>query len=248
MSSQSNQKNSGLICVSIGIANTAEAVKAAQQAEAVADVIEIRLDVLSAPEVTGFTRAIKTPLLFTYRPVWEGGFFEGAEADRIAVLKDAIREGAAYIDLELLAPDESYTELAEHLRDSTTQLIVSSHNFDLTPDRVELLKTLRAMKQRGADIGKLITKAHNHHDVIRVLQMQLDAEQLGLPLIAFSMGEAGVISRLATLELGGYMTYCARNSQEATAPGQIPAQTLREVRDSLGLGGTSMSSIGRDGQ
>jgi 3-dehydroquinate dehydratase-1/3-dehydroquinate dehydratase/shikimate dehydrogenase len=87
----------------------------------------------------------------------------------------------------------------------------------------------------------LVTTAKDHHDVLSVLQLQVDAEELNLPLIAFCMGSAGVISRLATLKLGGYMTYCAPNEREATAPGQIPAGVMRSLMQSLfpGEGGTA---------
>jgi len=43
------------------------------------------------------------------------------------------------------------------------------------------------------------------------------------------MGWVGVISRLVTLELGGYMTYCAVGSREVTAPGQITVTDLRTI-------------------
>lgn len=40
-----------------------------------ADVIEIRLDGLDDKRPDPFLRATKTPLLFTNRADWEGGFF-----------------------------------------------------------------------------------------------------------------------------------------------------------------------------
>ncbi len=241
-------RNRGRICVSIGLNDINEALAAAKEAEDVADVIEIRLDVLSSPEVKAFTQSLTTPLLFTYRPVWEGGFYEGKEADRLDRLVEAVREGAAYVDLELLAPVESFEKLSDALNHSTTKLIVSNHNFEITPTSAELVKTFEEMQKRGADIGKLITTANSHLDVLRVLQLLADAENADFPLIAFCMGQAGVISRLATLELGGYMTYCARNHQEATAPGQIPAETFREVLDTLGLTCRDQSDTDQQGE
>jgi 3-dehydroquinate dehydratase-1/3-dehydroquinate dehydratase/shikimate dehydrogenase len=89
------------------------------------------------------------------------------------------------------------------------------------------------MAERGADIAKIITTAHDWLDVLRVLGLQEDAARLGLPLIAFCMGRAGVISRLATIELGGFMSYCTVNEQEATAPGQIPVRVMREMQQRL---------------
>jgi 3-dehydroquinate dehydratase-1/3-dehydroquinate dehydratase/shikimate dehydrogenase len=51
------------------------------------------------------------------------------------------------------------------------------------------------------------------------------------------MGRPGVISRLATLELGGYMTYCAASDNEATAPGQLSVVTLRQINSLMTGGG-----------
>ena len=120
------------------------------------------------------------------------------------------------------------------LHDSTTKLIVSWHNFKDTPMREELLGRMALMQDMGADIGKIITTAHSHRDVLRVLQLQEVAEQLDFPLITFCMGRPGVVSRVATCELGGYMTYCAVSGEEATAPGQLSVGALREIQSLMG--------------
>ena len=39
----------------------------------------------------------------------------------------------------------------------------------------------------------------------------------------------GMISRVATADLGGYMTYAAPDNGPATAPGQLPASSLRRI-------------------
>ena len=71
--------------------------------------------------------------------------------------------------------------------------------------------------------------AHDYHDVLRVLNLQEEAARMDIPLIAFCMGRPGVISRVATVELGGYMTYCAAHEDEATAPGQLSVAVLRQI-------------------
>ncbi|SHO49697.1 type I 3-dehydroquinate dehydratase [Desulfopila aestuarii] len=219
----------GLICVAIGLERVEDALAAARQVAEMADVIEIRLDALTVPAVEPFTSGLSSRLLFTNRPVWEGGQYNGTEEERIALLVQAARQQAAFVDLELLAPQASFTQLKSALKGSRTRLIVSNHNFQTTPSRSELLETLSGMKERGADVGKIITTANNYQDVLRVMQLQEDAAAMDLPLIAFCMGRAGVISRVATLELGGFMTYCTVSSEEATAPGQIPVSTMRDV-------------------
>ena len=217
------------ICVSIGRTTIDDVLAAADSVAGIADVLEIRLDCLAAPAVSPFMTVLNLPILFTNRPVWEGGNFAGEEEQRIAALLEAVREGCAYVDLELLSPEDSHRQLLAGLEQSQTKLILSWHNFENTPSRQELVGRLAMMQDRGADIGKIITTAHSHEDVLRVLQLQESAAELGISLIAFCMGREGVVSRVATTDLGGYMTYCAVSPEEATAPGQLTAERLRDI-------------------
>jgi len=226
--------SSSRICVSIGRKTTAEAVSAAESAASQADVLEIRLDCLADPAISPFMGKLQIPLLFTNRPQWEGGQFAGEEKDRLALLLQAVSANAAYVDLELLAPADSAQQMRSALQDSSSKLILSWHNFKDTPSREELVGRMAMMQDNGADIGKIITTAHDHNDVLRVLQLQETAAMLDFPLICFCMGKAGVISRVATCELGGYMTYCAVNAEEATAPGQLAVSALRNINVLMG--------------
>lgn len=219
--------------MAIGRKTVDEALSAALQVEQMTDVIEIRLDSLTQPAIEPFLNGLKTPILFTNRPSWEGGGWDGEESARIDLLVEAMKRNASYIDLELLAPGESFSAIKRVREQSRTKLIVSSHNFEETPSHGELHDTLRAMKSCGADIGKIITTANKYTDVLRVLNLQEEAAEIGLPLIAFCMGRAGVVSRFATLELGGYMSYCTVSEEEATAPGQIPVESMRSMLTTL---------------
>ena len=215
------------ICVSVGRPDMESAILAAKDIADLADVIEIRLDSITGASIKPFLQTIACPLLFTNRPTWEGGYFTGTEIGRVDLLVEAICQGTAYIDLELQSPDESLQRVKAAIARSDTRLILSHHDFEITPSREELVEILHSMQKKGADIGKIITTAHDYHDVLRILQLQEDASYVQFPLIAFCMGQAGVISRFATLKLGGYMTYCAIDASEATAPGQVSAHALR---------------------
>jgi len=217
------------ICAAVARASISEALEAAEQETSMADVIEIRLDYLREIAVSPFLAAIGKPLLFTNRPVWEGGRFAGVEEARLAPLVEAVAQNAGYVDLELRSPDESLARLQRHIAQSSTRLILSWHDFQKTPAREGLMATLHAMQDKGAHIGKIVTMASDFHDVLRVLQLQEEASRLQFPLIAFCMGPPGVISRLATLELGGFMTYCSAGDGAATAPGQLSVGTLRGI-------------------
>jgi 3-dehydroquinate dehydratase I len=221
------------ICAAVARETVDEALVAARHVSSLADVIEIRLDYLKEICVSPFLAAITTPLLFTNRPVWEGGRFTGLEDARLAPLLEAADKQTAYVDLELRAPAESLHHLRKGIEQSSTRLILSWHEFERTPERPELIAVLNAMQGQGAHIGKIVTMARDFHDVLRVLQLQEEAARMHFPLIAFCMGRPGVISRLATLELGGYMTYCSANNGEETAPGQLSVEALRQIYDRM---------------
>lgn len=223
------EENKSRICVSISRKSVGDVLDVVKRVESVADVIEVRLDSLDKIELALLTEAINRPLLMTNRPTWEGGQFSGAEQLRLDSLLDAIQLNCQYVDLELLAPGESLDRVLQAKQKSASKLILSWHNFEKTPSGEQLSATMKKMADKGADIGKIVTMAHHWSDVLRVLSLQEEAAQMDFPLIAFCMGSIGVISRVATLQLGGYMTYCAADENESTAPGQLSITTLRHI-------------------
>ena len=237
------KREASRICVSVAGGDLATAVGLARQVEPLADVIEIRLDGIVDPSLPAFFSSLRCPLLFTNRPTWEGGQHSGPEEERVGLLVEAASAGAAYVDLELLAPAASLKRLREAVAGTSTRLILSRHDFSATPPLAELLDWVKQMHEKGADIGKVVTTARDHRDVLRVLHLQEDCAALGLPLIAFCMGRIGLISRLATIELGGFMTYCAADGGGSTAPGQISVAQFRKVCELLHLRSSSASCV-----
>ena len=224
------------ICVSVACEHMGQAITVARQAENLADVIEIRLDSLSQPEIEPFVTGLTKPLLFTNRPEWEGGSCKGAEAARIALLLQAVKHGCSLVDLELKTAPELRAEILDALmQQPQTGLIISWHDFSGTPTTDELGEILQQQMESGAHIGKIVTAAKEYKDVLRILNLQLMAAENNFPLIAFCMGTVGRISRLATIMLGGYMTYAAPDEGNETAPGQIRVSRLREILADLSV-------------
>lgn len=205
----------------------------AKKAEATAHIIEIRLDALKKPDVKTFIREIKKPLLFTNRPTWEGGNYTGGEAERIGLLIEAVRKGAAYVDIELKTDIDLRNQLLAITKDTNTQVIISAHDFEGTANSQKLASIFHDQSRSGADIGKIVTTAHSFQDVIHVLRLQELSADAKFPLIAFCMGTEGIISRVASSHLGGYMTYAAPDGGEATAPGQLKVSAIRSILRSI---------------
>jgi 3-dehydroquinate dehydratase-1/3-dehydroquinate dehydratase/shikimate dehydrogenase len=222
---------SGRVCVSVTGADAAEIEEALRPVASDVDVVEVRLDTMVRPDVTECCRILRYNLLFTNRPVWEGGGFSGMKQERLAPLLTAVQQQAAYVDLEVRAGIELREQLFAEKREtkSSTRIILSWHDFEATPDSDRLNGVFDQMQSAGADIGKIITTSHNAGDVLRLLSLLETARTSKFPLICFCMGKQGRISRFATLYLGGYMSYVALSEKQATAPGQFPAARFRKL-------------------
>lgn len=216
----------GKICVSIAGADEAAVHAEVQPVLEKVDVVEIRLDAMAEPDVAQCCRLFLKSLLFTNRPIWEGGAFNGVEDERVRPLFAAVDLQAAYVDFELRADPQLRSQLLQAMQSSSTRMILSWHDFTSTPTAKELTEILGQMMDSGAHIGKIVTTAHTSADVLRVLNLQERALAAGFLLSCFCMGEAGRISRLATLYLGGYMSYGALNDDSVTAPGQLSIERL----------------------
>ena len=221
----------GKICVSVAAPDSQAVLNAVQPVLDIVDVIEVRLDAMDEPDVARCCSLLKKPLLFTNRPGWEGGEFNGFEDDRVSPFFAAIDVQAAYIDFELRADPLLKDQLLQAMQNTPTRMIISWHDFKSTPAEQDLDDIFQQMAASGAHIGKIVTTAHNPADVLRVFSLQEKALAAGFPLSCFAMGTSGRISRLATLYLGGYMTYGAVNEVQATAPGQLSVARLKNLCD-----------------
>lgn len=219
----------GGICVSVAAPDSGSAFAGVQPVLDQVDIVEIRLDAMTEINIPELCGKINRPLLFTNRAKWEGGNFTGPEDERIHHLETAVRQGAEYIDLELKTLIQHRQFLLNILGETGTKMIISYHNFAMTPESGELSEILHNQMESGAHIGKIVTMAHDHLDVLRVLDLQEEAWRHDFPLIAFCMGEPGKLSRVVTLLLGGFMTYAALDESQATAPGQLTVPELKKA-------------------
>lgn len=224
--------NTRRICVSIGEKEVEQARIALAAVEG-ADVAEIRLDYLDSPEPSQFEKPEGVELLFTCRAKWEGGFYDGLEKNRLVLFKKVIDSQAEFLDIEVASEDETKAEIIKYrnTQKSRTKLIFSHHNFTETPALEDLAAIIDVMQDQGADMGKLITTAQDSRDVLRIFTAIEYARSIDFPLIAFGMGEKGAVSRVATCDMGGYMTYCSADGLKATARGQIAVSTMQNIHN-----------------
>ena len=85
--------NTPLLCETVTGTTTAELV-AARDAATRADMVELRLDGVTDPDIAQALHGRRVPVVVTCRPTWEGGRFDGSEEERRRFLTSALDGGA----------------------------------------------------------------------------------------------------------------------------------------------------------
>ncbi len=186
-----------------------------------ADILEIRADLFdgSFEEVCSYVETVKEavgiPLLGTLRET------EANKKDRLSLFRRLIPHVDA-VDIEIDTP----------IRDDVIALcegktvIVSEHNYRETPDDAALGAIVDEAVLAGAQIVKLAVTARSRADVVRLLQFTAKRKE---PLVTLSMGDVGMLSRVAAPLFGSLFTYTFVG--EAVAPGQLPfGELVAEMR------------------
>ncbi|HVA64498.1 MAG TPA: shikimate dehydrogenase [Terriglobales bacterium] len=207
-----------------------ELLDRAERASRETTLLELRLDSLKLPSAAmgplrEFLRSSpQTLVIATCRKQTYGGGFKGSAEAEWRILHDAALAGCALVDIELQSAERlaagALSELRQH-----TNLIVSYHDFKTTPPLAPLLKRMRAIP---ADLYKLVPTASTWRQNIELLRF-VDANSGPQALVAFCMGEVGLLSRLLSLRVGGAFTFAALEADEATASGQPDIEALRNL-------------------
>jgi 3-dehydroquinate dehydratase type I len=233
------------ICVPVSTPSAREALRAIGEAAVAADLVELRMDAIGgvplAALLAGAGSSSPPPaVVVTNRRREEGGMRPPADDEgpddaarrRVDVLIEAVNLGAEFVDVELSTEAHLREALREAIarRGFRTSLIVSHHDFRRTPS----LRRLKSIYDRCADAGaaivKIVTTAVQPRDNLRILELVVHARRNGQPIIAFCMGEAGKISRLAAPILGAEFGFACLRKGEGSAPGQL---TVREMRRAM---------------
>lgn len=218
-----------MICIPIAAAQTEEVIEKMRRASPLADVIELRIDRIPGGDLEKILAARRTPVIVTNRSRHEGGGFTGTEEERVELLKQAVRLGADYVDIEAATDPALKKGLREALAGRSAQLIVSWHDFSGTPPAEFLRAKLSACIADGPAIVKIVTQATITADCLRLLELIPYARRQGQAIIAFCMGNPGKISRIMAPLLGSFISYASLEPEEASAPGQLTIQQMRSI-------------------
>lgn len=174
------------------------------------------------------------PLLFTFRTSREGGNSDLPYDAWKTLLYQAAVTGAELVDMELKTAGEEALAVTDCLRSAGAAVIASAHDFAKTPSADEMVTLLTKMQECGADLSKLAVMPRSDKDVLSVLDVCIRMKH-GLadrPYIIISMGQAGMLTRIGCAFTGSALTFAS--ALGASAPGQIPADLMRQVLSQAG--------------
>lgn len=206
------------------------------------DIVELRLDYFEGLE--DYTRLkdligliknrLNKPLILTLRTKNEGGNVDPSETTYFGLLEKIIEDRLAEaIDIEYMREQERVVRLVALAKGKGLTSILSNHDFNSTPAREEIVTRLEAMIGMGADVAKIALIPTCPEDVLSLLgaSSQVKSKHPDQALICISMGQMGMISRLAGQVFGSDMTFAS--GIEASAPGQISAKNIRKLLEVL---------------
>ncbi|GHU20112.1 3-dehydroquinate dehydratase [Betaproteobacteria bacterium] len=201
------------------------------------DLLEWRIDFFQAigdiPAVIDMARAIRRaaggiPVLLTRRNATEGGQPLSIDEPAVVAMYQAVCEARCVelIDYELSNRPEDIKALRAVSQANDIGMIMSYHNFQVTPDAATLDSKFITARDLGADVGKVAVMPTGERDVLELLAATSRArEAVDIPLISMSMGGVGSLSRIMGWVYGSAATFAVGKS--SSAPGQVAIEDLR---------------------
>ncbi|HUD64035.1 MAG TPA: shikimate dehydrogenase [Candidatus Sulfotelmatobacter sp.] len=218
------------VCVAVIGADANQMVEKAEALARDNSFLEFRLDYLAKPglalpRIKRFTESHPgTVVIATCRRLSSGGKFKGSIASQLDILSKAAAAGCQLVDVELQTTSKCKPEQLQKLR-SRAALILSFHDFRGTK---KLDETLEKMLAYPADFYKVVSTATTLSDNVAMIKF-LGRRGDRHSLVSMCMGEQGIISRVLGVRAGSVFTFASATAAEATAPGQVTAQELRNV-------------------
>ncbi len=210
-----------------------------------ADLIEYRIDYLNfandPAQVAALGKKIVAevkgkPLILTFRTKAEGGakvITDQAWGDLyLALIKSHFID---ILDVEMFRQPAVVQKVVAAAHEAGIKVVMSSHDFNKTPDTAEIVSRLRKQDEMGADILKIAVMPHNAGDVLKLQDAtaQIRERYSRKPLLTMSMGGLGAVTRITGQVWGSDLTFGMIG--EASAPGQIEVKPLRQALETINM-------------
>lgn len=197
-----------------------------------AHILEVRIDLLGIKDENKLAllldelhEQVGLPVIVTNRCKKEGGLWDGSEEARVELLVTALTRVDA-VDVELSAPLRN--RVVDAAGSLNKVLIISSHDFRVTPHVSVMKATLQQAMAEGADIAKLAVTPNSTADTLFLLTVTQEAD---FPVSTIAMGKLGSHTRVVAPIYGSVLTYGA--VEDALAPGQLRIDELKHFIEIL---------------
>lgn len=218
------------------IAVTIHTPKEAEQVKGQADLVEFKLDDYylqdryDLPDLKELALDDMRTILTMPRPAENE--YERILDDKSKEILEELNPYIDFTDIELdnrgsLISDREYEkrlkEFIKVAKEGDTSVVLSHHNYEFTPIRKDLDRTLNKEIDAGADIAKICTTAKSREDDITMLRL---AKETDFPFLGWGM-ENGFFSRVLSAHpyVGGEWTFASKGKK--SAPGQVPLEVVR---------------------
>ncbi len=237
------EKGKSKICISLMVKNINEVEEKLQEVILYnPDIIEFRTDyfedIYDKNKLSDMLKLIrektKLPILFTIRTSNEGGELKIEPLKYKEILLFVATElDVDAIDIEYMMGKDIFEDIVLKAHERKILIIGSYHDFDKTPEEEYIYDILKNMYKNNMDVSKVALMPKSKKDVLKVINVteKINDELDDILTITMSMGGIGSISRIIGGYFGSVMTFGA--ASEASAPGQINARELREIKERL---------------
>jgi 3-dehydroquinate dehydratase/shikimate dehydrogenase len=207
-----------MICISINQESRRLAVFDMFNAAGQGDLLEIRLDRFGkAPEVGEILAHKPRPVVMSCRRTQDGGFWEGTEEERLAILRQCIVSKADYVEIEL--------DVADNIRRfPPSQRVISYTNLRETP--ADILEIYDEIRSKNPDVIKLVTLARTPEEAWPLVQILAKSS---VPTVVVGLGKPGIMLNILGKKIGAPWTYAALERGMEAYPGQSTVHNLQTV-------------------
>ena len=171
---------------------------------------------------------IPLPVIFTCRSTSEGGYFPGDEDERCAILEEAIKSGASYIDLELSIEEETRQRLHAAATDSGAKVIASTHGEGVPPVE-DIVKLVGDSSDKG-DTIKMCWTTESQQESLKLVEASWEMKGKGHNFSIMGLGPGGDWTRIHAPVLDQALVYATlRNDFHLGDKGMVNVKDLRNA-------------------
>jgi 3-dehydroquinate dehydratase/shikimate dehydrogenase len=207
-----------MLCISINQESRRFALADMLNAGRFGDLLEVRLDRFGkAPDVGELLARKPKPLIMTCRRTDDGGFWDGSEGERLAILRQCVISKADYVELELDIADDVR-------RNGPCKRIISYTNLEETP--ADILDIYDQARGKNPDVIKLVTRARTPEEAWPLVQILAKSS---VPTVIAGLGRTNTMLALLGRKLGAPWIYAALERGMEAYPGQPTIDDLNAI-------------------